>query len=415
MAEIFLSYKTEDRKRVAHLVAAMRAAGLDIWWDQDIPPGGGWRHTIAAQLDEATLCVVAWSHESTGPRGRFVLEEAERTAGRGAYLGVLIDPVQPPFGFAEWQSIDLSDWDGKAKGPLLDHFVAQVRARLEHKPIEAPPASARRRRLPVKPLAIGLGVLLLAAAALLVYRLLPGPAAPAPTPTAFVNAKLGQAACSWLQISNVTSAEGGERIALAGIAASPPAVQAALMREAMQAQVPIAEIGVEDVATGPSETCAQLELMRQYRWTGRTHLTTIPSRGAFVQTPDGWRGRLEFEIDYRDLPANSALLALDSVGGIEVLAPNLQQYRRTQPALRSRGEVVAYESYYFDENQSARNVGLILMTASAPIDAALVAQIGEHGDRAFQRRIAEAAAAQHWQFELGLVRCGFEGGQRRGC
>ena len=72
MSDIFISYKTEDRPRVAPLVAAFREAGLDVWWDQDIPAGGGWRHTIAEQLDKAKLCVVAWSEELIGPRGRFV-------------------------------------------------------------------------------------------------------------------------------------------------------------------------------------------------------------------------------------------------------------------------------------------------------------------------------------------------------
>jgi hypothetical protein len=416
MAAIFVSYKMEDRPRVAHLVAALRAAGLDIWWDQDIPPGGGWRETIAAQLDEAVLCVCAWSHESTGPRGRFVREEAERAAGRGAYLGVLIDPVLPPFGFAEWQSIDLSQWNGKAREPLLDHFVAQVRARLESRPIEAPPAAAPRRRWPVGKLALGVGALAVLAAALLLYRMLPGTAAPpAPlSPTAFINAKLGETACSWLQISSVAPAQGGERIALSGVAIAPRAVQARLMREALQAGVAIAEIAVDDVATGPGETCAQLELLRQYRWGGRPRLTVIPQRGPLVHTEDGWRGRLEFEIDYRDMPRHAALLGLDS-DGLHELSGDLQAYRRDQVRLRTNGTIAAYESFFFDENRDARNVGLILMTSSAPIDLALVRQIGRTGDRASLTRLTRAAAAQRWQFELGLVRCGFEGSAARRC
>jgi hypothetical protein len=418
MAAIFVSYKTEDRARVAHLVAALRAAGLDIWWDQDIPPGGGWRDTIAVQLDSATLCVVAWSDQSTGPGGRFVCEEAERAARRGAYLGVLIDPVQPPFGFAEWQSIDLSRWNGKAKDPLLDHFVAQVRARLESRPIEPPPAPARRRRLPAMKLAIGLGLLLAGAAAFLIYRLMPGPAAPPPappTPTAFVNARLREAACSWLQISNVAPAPGGERIALSGIAASPGEVQASLMRAAMEAAVPVAEIAIDEVARGPVEICPQLELMRRYRWTGRSRLTIIPPRGALEHTQSGWRGGFEFEVDFRDLPRYAAVLGLDSIGGVEVLVPDLHAHRRAHPPVRSSGTIAAYQSYFFDENQDARNVGLILMTAAAPIEPALVAQIGRRGDRASLSRIAQQAAARRWQFELGLVRCGFEGGQGRRC
>lgn len=413
MAEIFFSYKTEDRKRVAPLVVALRAAGLDTWWDQDIPSGGGWRDTIATQLDTATLCVVAWSHGSTGARGRFVREEAERTAGRGAYLGVLIDPVQPPFGFAEWQSIDLAEWNGRASDPLLDFFVAQVKARLEQRPIEAPPPARRRRRLPTMPLAIGGALALLATALFVILRLWPGSGAPL-TPTAFVNAKLGETACSWLQISNVTEAQGGERIALAGIAASPNAVQEGLMRQAMQASVPIAEIVVDDVAMGPNETCPQLELMRQYRWMGRSRLTIIPPRGALERSQSGWRGGFEFEVDTRDLPPNAAVLGLDNIEGLYVIIPDLRN-RVRQPPIRVSGTVATYQSYFFDENRDARNVGVILMTASAPIDQSLVPRIGTGGDRGTLQRIANAAAAQHWQFELGLVRCGFEPGQRRRC
>ncbi|HYD12227.1 MAG TPA: toll/interleukin-1 receptor domain-containing protein [Allosphingosinicella sp.] len=415
MSDIFISYKNDDRKRVAHLVAALRTAGLDVWWDQDIPPGGGWRDTIAAQLDRAKLCVVAWSQASTGPEGRFVREEAERTAARGAYLGVLIDPVLPPFGFAEWQSIDLSSWNGRAKHPLLDHFVDQVRARLEGVPQMPSPASAPRRRSLARPLLIGGGLLALAAAGLLVWSLLPG--RPPASPTAFVNARLNRSACAWLQIASVTPAEGDrERVALAGIAASPTAVQAGLMRRAMDANVPIAEIDVSEVATGPNETCAQIELLRQYRWNGRSRLTVIPPRGALRRTQYGWSGRFEFEVDMQGLPQHAALLGLDSVGGLEVLIPDLNAFRRQHPPLRTSGTRVAYEGYFFDENQNARNVGLILMTSDAPIDEGIVGQIGRSGDRAVLERIDQAARSRQWQFELALVRCGFEtGGQRRRC
>jgi hypothetical protein len=417
MSDIFVSYKTEDRKRVAPLVAALREAGLDVWWDQDIPPGGGWRHTIAEHLDKAKLCVVAWSEESTGPRGRFVLEEAERTAGRGAYLGVLIDAVQPPFGFAEWQAIDLSDWNGKAKHPLLAHFVAQVRARLEGGPIrtEAGGRPARRRRGSPNRWVVILGaLLLLAGAGFLVWKLLPGTAAQ--SPTAFVNARLNRSACSWLQIVNVTPAQGGgERVALAGIAASPTAVQAGLMRRAMDANIPLAEIDVSEVATGPNETCAQIELLRQYRWNGRSRLTIVPPRGALQHTQYGWAAAFEFEVDMQGLPEHAALLGLDSVGGLEVLIPDLVAFRRANPPLRTTGTRVAYRSMFFDEGQGARNVGLILMTSSAAIDEAVVNSIGRSGDRAALARIESAAREQQWQFELALVRCGFEGGQARRC
>ena len=132
---------------------------------------------------------------------------------------------------------------------------AQIRARLENQPsapVAAPPGTGRRRSLRW-PLLIGGGVALVAALGVGAWLLLPD-GAPAESPTAFVNARLNRSACSWLQIANVTPAQGGgERVALAGIAASPTAVQASLMRRAMDQEVALAEIDVSDVATGPNE------------------------------------------------------------------------------------------------------------------------------------------------------------------
>jgi hypothetical protein len=38
MTDLIVSYKREDAARVRKLVAALRDAGLDAWWDEDIAP-----------------------------------------------------------------------------------------------------------------------------------------------------------------------------------------------------------------------------------------------------------------------------------------------------------------------------------------------------------------------------------------
>jgi hypothetical protein len=53
MAYVFISYKREDRDRVAQIVDGLRADGLDVWWDRDIEPGQPWDETVAAQLRDA--------------------------------------------------------------------------------------------------------------------------------------------------------------------------------------------------------------------------------------------------------------------------------------------------------------------------------------------------------------------------
>ena len=39
MSDVFVSYKAEDRGRIAPLVQALEADGLSVWWDTQIAAG----------------------------------------------------------------------------------------------------------------------------------------------------------------------------------------------------------------------------------------------------------------------------------------------------------------------------------------------------------------------------------------
>ena len=140
-----VSYKREDEPRVAVLVRALRANGLEIWWDQALPGGEAWRENIQKGIDDAGCVVVCWSHGSTGVDGGFVRDEASRAKARGILVPVTIDPVSPPLGFGELQAINLKRWKGNPKDPFLLDLVAACRAKLESKPV--PPAKAPSVRL----------------------------------------------------------------------------------------------------------------------------------------------------------------------------------------------------------------------------------------------------------------------------
>jgi serine/threonine-protein kinase len=61
MSDVFVSYKAEDRPRVAPLVQALEANGLSVWWDTQIAAGSEWRSDIQNQLDAARCVIVVWS------------------------------------------------------------------------------------------------------------------------------------------------------------------------------------------------------------------------------------------------------------------------------------------------------------------------------------------------------------------
>lgn len=413
MSHVFISYKREDQGRVAPLVDALRAAGIDTWWDQDIPAGGSWRETIADKLDSAALCVAIWSETSVGSAGRFVREEAERAARRTAYLGVLVDAVPPPFGFSEWQAIDLSTWRGKPDDPQLRFFVETVRSRLEGGPPPEAEVPKHKARGGLKlRLLIGGGMVVLAAGAFALWPLLSGGAAgPALSPTDFVNREIAGIDCTWAQISAVPPSESGLPLQLSGIASGPPVVRDLLLQRAQAQSVPLADVDVSDVAATPQAVCPQLNALRPFRVPNSDRFQVVPERGSLQRTGRSLSGLVEVEFDLTRIPRHAALLGLDDQNGLEVLIPDI----RGRPGRGDDPNHPIFDLVFEDEGRNVRNVGLLLLSAEAPIELSALLPEAQPDSAAALQRLAAAARAGSWKVELGLVRCGFEQGPEQRC
>lgn len=128
MADVFVSYKAEDRARVRPLVEALESEGFSVWWDAHIGGGEEWRESIETELNAAKCVIVVWSEMSVGAAGRFVRDEATRAQRRGAYLPIRIDLVELPLGFGETQSLTLVGWKGDRDDPRWQQIVPAIRA-----------------------------------------------------------------------------------------------------------------------------------------------------------------------------------------------------------------------------------------------------------------------------------------------
>ena len=64
MADVFLSYASEDRSRVQPLVKALETLQYTVWWDRQIDPGANFENVIEAELVDAKIVVVIWSPNS---------------------------------------------------------------------------------------------------------------------------------------------------------------------------------------------------------------------------------------------------------------------------------------------------------------------------------------------------------------
>lgn len=140
MPDVFISYKKSDADRVRPLVAHLRAAGLDVWWDEGIQPSTSWRAEIAKQLNAARCVVAVWTADSVDhEQGSWVMEEATHGQARKILAPVRLDLVSPPLGFGETQYADLAAWSGGADDPRFRHFLGVVQAIVRSEPIPQAP------------------------------------------------------------------------------------------------------------------------------------------------------------------------------------------------------------------------------------------------------------------------------------
>ncbi len=124
MSDIFVSYASEDRERIQPLVYALEQAGWSVFWDRTIPAGKTWREVIGGEIHD-TCCVLAvWTKKSVNKD--WVQEEAEEGKRRGILIPVMLDAVEPPFGFGTIQAADLVSWKGDNSAPVFVHLLTDM-------------------------------------------------------------------------------------------------------------------------------------------------------------------------------------------------------------------------------------------------------------------------------------------------
>ncbi|HVM37092.1 MAG TPA: TIR domain-containing protein [Sphingomicrobium sp.] len=163
MASVFLSYAREDAARIAPLAAALERVGHRVWWDQHISGGEQFASAIEQALEQADVVIVAWSQASC--KSAWVRDEAAAGRDSNRLVPVSLGGCVPPLGFRQYQTIDLSGWNGRGGGRKLAPLLAAVEAKAAASGGTKAPAPVRASATPStfnpRLLAASLGALVL--------------------------------------------------------------------------------------------------------------------------------------------------------------------------------------------------------------------------------------------------------------
>jgi hypothetical protein len=396
MTDIVIISPPEDRERAAVIAAALRGAGVDLWWDQEKPGDVAGR---SEQLDGARLALVIWSKAAIdSARNGDLLDQADRAKGRGIYLGVPIDAVEMPFGFGGLQSVDLARWSGKAGDPQLDALVEAVRARLSGGstgfiPLPPPPEES------AKPKKTGLLIGLVAAALIAVgigIFLFSG--AGGPSSKELIETQFASVPCAWLGIDPIEDGTNGT-LGLTGVAGDPEQARATIASFVSTNNLPIKTVSIDKVAQIDSRECAAIDAPKRLRKDlgGRLRVTGEPFILNTSVTPN--QALVRVQVALRDKDSSMALFGVEPSGKVTWSIPDIglmRQLKDFDVGLVESGEKGWEFSIYPDH---LGWTGLLLVVGDGPLAQKLDPNTVQSADD-FAKTLRAATATGQWDAEM---------------
>lgn len=125
MADIFISYKREDKHLAEDTIHALKQAGFSVWYDDRIDPHTSWDETIEREIAAAKAVVVLWTPRSVA--SQWVRTEADYAAQHGKIVPVMMETSAVPLAYRRTQFADLTAWDGNPADRNFEKLVGWVR------------------------------------------------------------------------------------------------------------------------------------------------------------------------------------------------------------------------------------------------------------------------------------------------
>lgn len=110
MAGIFLSYSRADREHAYRIVQGLRALGVNVWWDEDMP-GVDWQYELEQRITDMAAVLVLWSKNSRNSNS--VRDEARLADKKHKLINALVGLEEPPHPFDRNNGLTIDGWDGR--------------------------------------------------------------------------------------------------------------------------------------------------------------------------------------------------------------------------------------------------------------------------------------------------------------
>lgn len=128
MADIFISYKREEKDAAFKLRSALEHFGYSVWFDVELLSGEEFRPVIIEMIDQCKAVIVLWSPLAAG--SQFVIDEAGYAMRQDKLCPAMLEPCQLPFGFGGVHADDLSDWSGQARHEGFNRLLASLERKI---------------------------------------------------------------------------------------------------------------------------------------------------------------------------------------------------------------------------------------------------------------------------------------------
>ena len=140
MADVFISYKRENRAVAEAIDNALRASGYSTWWDTSLIAGEHFNGAIERELAAARCVLVLWTEASHA--SQWVQAEAIEGFNRQLLVAARLDEVALKYPFGIVQTADLRGYQPGAAHEGIEQIIEGVSAKVGRAPAAAAPIAA---------------------------------------------------------------------------------------------------------------------------------------------------------------------------------------------------------------------------------------------------------------------------------